>query len=61
MSAFFVTNRYDNFKGWEGVKLRPVRNAKKISTTNISVHLIIDFDCIKLFLPFAISPSMISF
>ena len=33
----------------------------KISTMNISIHLIIDFDCIKLFWPFVISPSMISF
>ena len=55
MSAFFVINRYDNFKGW-GVKLRPVLNAKQISTANISIHLIIDFDCIKLFLLFTISP-----
>ena len=28
-------------------KLRPVRNAEKIITTNISTYLIIDFDCIK--------------
>ena len=34
---------------------------KKISTTNISTHLIMVFDYIKLFLFFAISPSMISF
>ena len=34
VSAFLVTNRYDNFKAWGGgrgrgggVKLRPVRNA----------------------------------
>ena len=49
----------------KSVKLRPVRNVKKkkkkISTTNISIHLIIDFNCIKLFSACAISPSMISF
>ena len=33
--------------GGGGVKLRPVLNAKQISTANISIHLIIDFDCIK--------------
>ena len=33
----------------------------KISTMNISIHLIIDFDCMKLFWPFVISSSMISF
>ena len=33
----------------------------KISTVNISIHLIIDFDCMKLFRPFVISPSMILF
>ena len=43
-----------------GIKLRPVRNTKN-SATNISIFLIIDFDFIKLFLPFAISPSMILF
>ena len=58
---------WQTVEGWMGksVKLRPVRNVKKkkrkISTTNISIHLIIDFNCIKLFSACAISPSMISF